>query len=188
MSVRQAGVSIALFLAVLTAGATAQATDEPGGVVLPRIGKARRLGYYELIEPLGKGGMGEIWRAKHRMLARPAAIKLISPEAAGVSSGELTATMIRRFEQEAQTTATLQSQHTIQLYDFGVTDDGALYYALHRMEERGLIESEWRLTGNNRKARYYRMRPAGRAHLRTEGASLERYARALADILAMRTG
>ena len=60
-------------------------------------------------------------------------------------------------------------------------------YALHRMEERGLIESEWRLTGNNRKARYYRMRAAGRVHLRTEGASLERYARALADILALRT-
>jgi transcriptional regulator len=67
-------------------------------------------------------------------------------------------------------------------------DDGALYYALHRMEERGLIASEWRLTGNNRKARYYRMLPAGRTHLRTEGASLERYARALADILALRTG
>jgi transcriptional regulator len=66
-------------------------------------------------------------------------------------------------------------------------DDGALYYALHRMEERGLIESEWRLTGNNRKARYYRMRSAGRAHLRSEGATLERYARALADILALRT-
>lgn len=65
-------------------------------------------------------------------------------------------------------------------------DDGALYYALHRMEERGLIESEWRLTENNRKARYYRMRPAGRAHLRSEGATLERYARALADILALR--
>ena len=66
-------------------------------------------------------------------------------------------------------------------------DDGALYYALHRMEERGLIESEWRVTGNNRKARYYRMRPAGRTHLRTEGMTLERYARALADILALRT-
>lgn len=67
-------------------------------------------------------------------------------------------------------------------------DDGALYYALHRMEERGFIESEWRLTGNNRKARYYRLLPAGRAHLRTEGVSLERYARALADILALRLG
>jgi transcriptional regulator len=66
-------------------------------------------------------------------------------------------------------------------------DDGALYYALHRMEERGLIASEWRLTDNNRRARYYSVRPAGRAHLRAEGANLERYARALTTILAARS-
>jgi transcriptional regulator len=63
-------------------------------------------------------------------------------------------------------------------------DDGALYYALHRMEERGLIVSEWRLTDNNRRARYYRVRPAGRTYLRTEGANIARYARALTDILS----
>jgi serine/threonine-protein kinase len=88
------------------------------------------MGYYELIEPLGRGGMGEVWRARHRMLARPAAIKLIKPEVAGTGQGALSTTMIRRFEQEAQLTATLQSQHTIQLYDFGVTDDGAFYYVM----------------------------------------------------------
>jgi PadR family transcriptional regulator, regulatory protein PadR len=63
-------------------------------------------------------------------------------------------------------------------------DDGALYYALHRMEERGLIASEWRLTDNNRRARYYKIRPAGRSYLKAEGANLARYARALTDILA----
>jgi transcriptional regulator len=63
-------------------------------------------------------------------------------------------------------------------------DDGALYYALHRMEERGLIASEWRLTENNRRARYYKIRPTGRAHLRAEGANLARYARALTAILS----
>lgn len=63
-------------------------------------------------------------------------------------------------------------------------DDGALYYALHRMEERGLIASEWRLTDNNRRARYYKIRPAGRNHLRAEGANLARYARALTEILS----
>jgi len=94
------------------------------------LGQARRMGYYELIEKLGRGGMGEVWRAKHRLLARPAAIKLISPESAGIGSEGLTATMVRRFELEAQMTATLQSQHTIQLYDFGVTDDGAFYYVM----------------------------------------------------------
>jgi serine/threonine-protein kinase len=106
------------------------------------LGKARRMGYYELIEPLGKGGMGEVWRAKHRMLARPAAIKLISPEAAGVRGG-MTTTLIKRFEQEAQLTANLQSQHTIQLYDFGVTDDGSFYYVmeyLNGLDLESLVE------------------------------------------------
>lgn len=107
------------------------------------LGKARRMGYYELIEPLGRGGMGEVWRARHRMLARPAAVKLISPEAAGIRGGKLTSTIIRRFEQEAQLTATLQSQHTIQLYDFGVTDDGAFYYVmeyLNGLDLESLVE------------------------------------------------
>ncbi len=63
-------------------------------------------------------------------------------------------------------------------------DDGALYYALHRMEERGFVASEWRLTDNNRRARYYRLRPSGRAHLRAEGANLARYAQVLTAILA----
>ena len=66
-------------------------------------------------------------------------------------------------------------------------DDGALYYALHRMEERGLVASEWRLTDNNRRARYYRLRPSGRAHLRAEGANLARYAQVLTTILASPT-
>ncbi|HVZ49535.1 MAG TPA: PadR family transcriptional regulator [Gemmatimonadaceae bacterium] len=63
-------------------------------------------------------------------------------------------------------------------------DDGALYYALHRMEERDLIASEWRVTENNRRARYYRMRPAGRTHLKEQGAALVQYAEALTAILA----
>ena len=63
-------------------------------------------------------------------------------------------------------------------------DDGALYYALHRLEERGLATSEWRLTDNNRRARYYKLRPQGRAFLKAEGANIERYARALTAILA----
>jgi len=62
-------------------------------------------------------------------------------------------------------------------------DDGALYHAMHRMEERGLIASEWRLTENNRRARYYQLQPAGRRYLAQEGANLQRYARALTTIL-----
>jgi transcriptional regulator len=66
-------------------------------------------------------------------------------------------------------------------------DDGALYYALHRLEERGLVASEWRTTENNRRARYYKLRAAGRKRLEEEATNLERYARALTAILAART-
>lgn len=65
-------------------------------------------------------------------------------------------------------------------------DDSALYFAVHRMEERGLIVSDWRVTENNRRARYYKLKPAGRAHLRAEGGNLERYARTVVAILATR--
>lgn len=66
-------------------------------------------------------------------------------------------------------------------------DDGALYQALHRMEERDLIRAEWGVTENNRRARYYSMTPSGRAHLRAEAASLVRYAETVVAILAART-
>jgi PadR family transcriptional regulator, regulatory protein PadR len=65
-------------------------------------------------------------------------------------------------------------------------DDSALYYAVHRMEERGLIVSEWRVTDTNRRARYYKLSAAGRTHLRTHGARIERYARMLTTILSAR--
>jgi PadR family transcriptional regulator, regulatory protein PadR len=64
-------------------------------------------------------------------------------------------------------------------------DDSALYQALDRMEERGLIKAEWGLTENNRRARYYRMTPAGRAHLRAESARWARYADVMNRILAV---
>jgi PadR family transcriptional regulator PadR len=62
-------------------------------------------------------------------------------------------------------------------------DDGALYQALHRMEERRLIAGEWGITENNRRARYYRLTAEGRSHLRTESAALVRYARMVEAIL-----
>ena len=94
-----------------------------GARVVYSLGKAvteaRELGSYRLVERLGQGGMGEVWRAQHRLLARPAAIKLIrasGSEATRPASDEA----IRRFEQEAQVTAGLSSPHTVQLFDFGV--------------------------------------------------------------------
>ena len=63
-------------------------------------------------------------------------------------------------------------------------EDSALYQALDRMEERGLIKAEWGLTGNNRRARYYRTTAAGRAHLRAEAERWVRYADVMHRILA----
>jgi PadR family transcriptional regulator, regulatory protein PadR len=62
-------------------------------------------------------------------------------------------------------------------------DDSALYQALHRLEERGLIVGEWAMTENNRRARYYKVTPSGKAHLRTESASMVEYARVLTMVL-----
>lgn len=61
--------------------------------------------------------------------------------------------------------------------------DSALYHALNRMEERRLITSEWQLTDNNRKARYYRITPGGRAWLKAEAEKLVSYARTLTSVL-----
>jgi len=97
-----------------------------------QVTRARELGAYQLGDLIGRGGMGEVYRARHRFLARPAAIKLIRPEALAKSaSAELS---IQRFRREAQAAAALRSPHTISLYDFGVTDDGIFYYVMELLE------------------------------------------------------
>ena len=78
--------------------------------------------------------MGEVWRAEHRLLARPSAIKLIRPSFAMTHSAEGTAEAMRRFEREAQVTAQLRSPHTVNLFDFGVADDGSFYYVMEFLE------------------------------------------------------
>jgi serine/threonine-protein kinase len=97
------------------------------------VSRAREMGSYRLVERLGVGGMGEVWRANHRMLARPAAIKLIHQEVLGPDSGTAEA-MLARFEREAQVTASLQSPHTVELYDYGTTEDGVFHYVMELLE------------------------------------------------------
>ena len=94
--------------------------------------RARELGSYSLEEKLGQGGMGEVWRARHRMLARPAAIKLIRPSFAGRNGVSTEA--VRRFEREAQVIARLRSPHTVNLFDFGIAADGSFYYAMELLD------------------------------------------------------
>ncbi|GJM44757.1 MAG: hypothetical protein DHS20C21_15990 [Gemmatimonadota bacterium] len=97
------------------------------------LSKARELGSYRLVELIGKGGMGEVWKAEHRLLARPAAVKLIRESTNG-SSSDHTSEASRRFEREAQATAVLQSPHTIQVYDFGTAADGSFYYVMEYLD------------------------------------------------------
>ncbi len=98
-----------------------------------QVAEARELGQYLLEEKIGGGGMGEVWRARHRLLIRPAAIKLIRPRAVGAMSGD-PELLMRRFEREARATAALTSPHTVQLYDFGVAEDGRLYYVMELLD------------------------------------------------------
>jgi hypothetical protein len=95
-----------------------------------RMSREKELGSYELIEKLGAGGMGEVWRARHRMLAREAAIKLIAPPAVTKNSAEAMSVVRMRFEREAKATAGLRSPHTVTIFDYGMTENGALYYVM----------------------------------------------------------
>jgi eukaryotic-like serine/threonine-protein kinase len=106
--------------------------------VVTRLGqqvtKAREMGSYQLGELLGRGGMGEVYKAKHRMLARPAAIKLIRPEMLGAADEETARLAITRFRREAEAAANLRSEHTVELYDFGVTADNTLYLVMEYLD------------------------------------------------------
>ena len=91
--------------------------------------EARELGSYRLVKCLGKGGMGEVWRAEHRLLARQAAIKLIRPDTSAPSREAQ-----ERFRREAQSLAGLRSRNTIELFDYGVSDDGTFFYVMELLE------------------------------------------------------
>ncbi len=96
--------------------------------------EARRLGQYRLGQRLGAGGMGEVYLAEHLLLRRACAIKLIRPEHAGDRRTLL------RFAREVQATATLTHPNTIQVFDYGHTQDGTFYYVMEYLEGLTLDE------------------------------------------------
>ena len=93
---------------------------------------AVELGSYRLVSRIGEGGMGEVWKASHQMLARAAAIKLVRPGAS--ASARQSETAVKRFKREANVIASLQSPHTVYLYDFGVSQDGRFYYVMELLD------------------------------------------------------
>jgi serine/threonine-protein kinase len=96
--------------------------------------KARDLGSYNLVSLIGSGGMGEVWRARHHLLARDAAIKLIRNDLLAGKPGYQLENARHRFKREAQAIATLQSPHTVYLFDFGISRDGSFYYVMELLD------------------------------------------------------
>ena len=104
------------------------------------LGDGIPFGSYRLLRRLGEGGMGEVWEARHQVLARPAAVKLIRPQHVANMNHAM---LRRRFECEAKATANLACPHTVTLYDFGVSDEGAFYYVmelLHGVDIQRAVE------------------------------------------------
>jgi hypothetical protein len=96
-----------------------------------RVEAARELGRYKVERKLGQGGMGTVYLARHALLRRPTAVKVLEAEVDGGSTGSTDSSEgVTRFEREVQVTSSLSHPNTIEIYDFGEAPDGSFYYAM----------------------------------------------------------
>ncbi|MCA9605828.1 MAG: serine/threonine protein kinase [Myxococcales bacterium] len=124
-SLSDLGLDLAMWLSVIVIVSTVASWVLFG--LRRQADQARRLGQYILGEPLGAGGMGVVYRARHALLRRPTAIKLLPPETTDAHAAS-------RFEREVQLTASLQHPNTVTVFDYGRTADGVFYYAMEYLD------------------------------------------------------
>ena len=100
--------------------------------------EARRLNQYQLGQLIGVGGMGEVYFAEHRLLKRTCAIKLIDPRT------EHHPAALERFEREVRATGGRSHPNTVEIYDYGQTEDGLWFYAMEYLQRRSRRTCSWR--------------------------------------------
>jgi serine/threonine-protein kinase len=98
-----------------------------------QMGRAHRLGAYVLERKIGAGGMANVYLARHALLRRPTAVKILRPERS-------TEQFVARFEREVKLASQLTHPNTVEIYDYGRTADGLFYYAMEYLEGVELLE------------------------------------------------
>jgi serine/threonine-protein kinase len=122
----------ALILLILAVGATFGTRTI--SQLRRQIKEARQLGQYRLVRQVGTGGMGEVYLAEHQLLKRPCALKLIRSACAADPTTQ------ERFEREVRLTATLSHPNTVEIYDYGRSEDGTYYYVMEYLSGLSLAD------------------------------------------------
>ncbi|MGI9492483.1 MAG: serine/threonine protein kinase [Geminicoccaceae bacterium] len=116
-----------LFLLLILAVAALVIYARLVGRLNRNIETVRQLGQYTLLDKIGEGAMGRVYRARHSLLARDTAVKMLKPDVVSEDA-------VARFEQEVQQTSQLKHPNTVEIYDFGRTDEGIFYYAMEYLD------------------------------------------------------